>query len=388
MISGTLLRKVSRRRKRRPIAWRPPPFSIGQILAWADEYHASTGKWPHTKSGRTPGLEGTTWKTIDSALRVGCRGLSGKSSLLKLLYEQRGAGRLRDSSDLAIEQVLKWADAHYARHADWPSYQSGIVEDSPGNTWCGINSALMKGYRGLPGGTSLAQLLDAKRGVRNIRFLPDLTVKQILGWADEFHANHGCWPNDGSGPIAGTAGETWRAVVEALFGGKRGLKKSTLQQVLARHRGRRNHLRQSHYDEKTILKWADRYFAGHGHWPRVHSGPIPGTRDDTWFKVSTALSVGLRGLPSGSSLAKLLMERRGARYHAHRPPFDAGIIRRWAADYKEKHGKLPSRTSGPIDGSDGDTWKNVDQALKKGSRGLPGGSSLARFLNKPPRCKT
>jgi hypothetical protein len=388
MISGSLLRKVTRRRKRRPKAWRPAPLSIAQILDWADAHHARRGEWPNTNSGFVPGLTGLKWKTIDSALRVGCRGLSGKSSLLKLLYVQRGVGRLRDSSDLTVEQVLQWADAYHARHGQWPTAESGVVEESPGNTWCGINSALMGAFRGLPGGKWLAQLLADERDFRNIMNLPDLSIAQILRWADAYREAHGSWPDDRSGPIAGTAGETWRTVIDALFGGKRGLKKSTLQQVLARHRGRRNHMLLPPYDEKTILRWADRYFARHGQWPRVHSGPVPGRRNDTWFKVSTALSVGLRGLPGGSSLAKLLMEKRGARYHAHRPAFSRTMIRKWAAAYKKKHGKLPSRESGRIAGSDGDTWRNVDLALRNGGRGLPGGSTLARFLNKPPRCGT
>jgi hypothetical protein len=387
MISGSLLRKITRRKARRRKVWRPPPLSIGQILDWADEHHARTGQWPNTTSGRTAGPDRMKWKTIDSALRMRCRGLTIKTSLSRLLYEQRGVGRLRDSSDLSVEQVLGWADAYHAQHGDWPTYQSGLVDGSPGNTWCGVNSALLNGFRGLPSGRSLASLLDDERGVRNIRNLPDLTIREILAWADAYYAEQGRWPDDDSGPIAESGGETWRAVVEALLGGKRGLKKSTLQQLLARHRGRRNHLQLQPYDVKTILRWADRYFARHGDWPTVRSGPIPGAPQETWFKVSTALSVGLRGLPKGSSLAKLLMKHRGARYDAHRPPLDPAAIRRWAAAYQKKHGKLPSRQSGPIPGSDGDTWRNVDLALRNGNRGLPGSSSLARFLNKPKRSK-
>jgi hypothetical protein len=387
MISGSLLRKITRRRKRRRNAWRPSPLSTTQILAWADAYYVRTGKWPNTNSGRVPGLEGEKWKTIDSALRLPCRGISVKTSLLKLLFEERGVGRLRDNSDLTVPQVLAWADIHHARHGHWPTAESGLVEDSPGNSWCGINSALISGFRGLPSGKSLAQWLADERGFRNIMNLPDLSIDEILAWADDHHGSHGRWPDSDSGPIAGTRGETWRTVTDALFGGKRGLKKSTLQRLLAKHRGRRNHLLLRPYDEQTILRWADRYHARHGQWPRVHTGPIPGTQDETWFKVSTALTVGLRGLPGGSSLAILLMEHRGARYDAHRPPLVKSQIRKWAAAYKKRHGKLPSRQSGPIPRSDGDTWLIVDLALRNGHRGLPGGSSLAKFLNKPPRTK-
>jgi hypothetical protein len=40
MLSGSLLRKIKRRRKRRPKAWRPPPLTIEQILTWADEHQS------------------------------------------------------------------------------------------------------------------------------------------------------------------------------------------------------------------------------------------------------------------------------------------------------------------------------------------------------------
>jgi hypothetical protein len=43
MLPASLLRKINRRRKRRPEAWQPPPLTINQILAWADDHHARTG---------------------------------------------------------------------------------------------------------------------------------------------------------------------------------------------------------------------------------------------------------------------------------------------------------------------------------------------------------
>ena len=61
---------------------------------------------------------------------------------------------------------------------------SGDVMDAPGETWAIINGSLSKGRRGLPSGSTLAQLLEENRGVRNKQNLPGLTVDQILQWAD------------------------------------------------------------------------------------------------------------------------------------------------------------------------------------------------------------
>jgi hypothetical protein len=387
MVFAASYSKRIRRTRRRTQAWRPPPLTIGQILKWADDFQRRTGKWPNVNSGPVRKVDDLTWKRIDSALRQGCRGLSVRSTLGRVLYENRGVGRLRDRAALSVEKVLAWADAHRLRHHVWPTAVNGIVDDSPGNTWCGINSALIHGLRGLPPGRSLAELLAEERGFRNIRRLPNLSVRRILRWADGYQAAHKRWPEPTSGKIPESGGETWRTVADALMEGKRGLKKTTLPSLLAKHRGRRNHMDLSTFDVNTVLRWADQYFARHQRWPTVKSGAIPGARGETWAKVSTALACGLRGLRGGSSLAKLLLDRRGVRYDAHRPPLHRTTIRRWAARFKKKHGKFPSRYSGPIPESDGDSWSNVELALYKGHRGLPGGMSLATLLKKPSRLK-
>ncbi len=51
------------------------PLSIDQILAWADDWLASHGRWPNINSGHIPGAIDDTWARIDDALRQGYRGL-------------------------------------------------------------------------------------------------------------------------------------------------------------------------------------------------------------------------------------------------------------------------------------------------------------------------
>ena len=88
------------------------------------------------------------------------------------------------SLPLTESQILEWADAHYKKTGDWPKVTSGEVLNAPGEKWMNIHAVLYAGGRGLPGGSSLAQLLAEKRGVRNVQDLPNLTVEQILKWAD------------------------------------------------------------------------------------------------------------------------------------------------------------------------------------------------------------
>jgi hypothetical protein len=65
-------------------------LTVGQILAWADAYHAHTGDWPRITAGAVAESPGETWRRVDNALRLGLRGLGGGSSLPRLLERERG----------------------------------------------------------------------------------------------------------------------------------------------------------------------------------------------------------------------------------------------------------------------------------------------------------
>jgi hypothetical protein len=150
---------------------------------------------------------------------------------------------------LTVEQFLAWVDAYPAVHGAWPDVRLmaglGPIDAAPGETWKAINFAL--GQRGLPGDSSLAELLAKHRvapaldvGARALlgklwaweqnRFpvkkpklrlrsrpvRPTLTISPILEWADAFRSAHGRWPSHSSGPIEHAPGETWSSLIEAL----------------------------------------------------------------------------------------------------------------------------------------------------------------------------
>ncbi len=214
---------------------------------------------------------------------------------------------------LTVAQILSWADAHLARTGGWLGCEGGHVLDDKNEKWENVNQALARGYRGLPGGDSLARLLDRERGRRNIGDLPDLTEGQIVAWAQEHRARTGEWPNENSGPVEGTRGEVWANVNQALRDGGRGLPGGdTLAGLLARRLGVRNLASTPRLTAEEILAWADAHRGRAGKWPGVGSGAIEGAPGETWRAVDDALRHGLRGLPGGSSLARLLAERLGA----------------------------------------------------------------------------
>jgi hypothetical protein len=61
----------------------------------------------------------------------------------------------------------------------------------------------------------------------------------------------------------------------------------------------------------AVVAWADAHHTRTGDWPKHKSGPIPEAPGEKWQGVENALRLGLRGLPGGSSLYRLLARERG-----------------------------------------------------------------------------
>jgi hypothetical protein len=360
-----------------------PSLTVEQILFWADAFHAKTGQWPTKKSGFIPEAPGEKWYFIDCALHNGGRGLTGGSSLPKLLAEQRGVRNRKQLPPFTEEQILSWADALHRKTGEWPTAKSGPIEDAPGETWTAVQVALRQGRRGLPGGSSLALLLGDQRGVRNLWTRPLLSEEQILCWADALHERTGQWPHSDSGPIPESPGDTWLAVNHALARGTRGLPRgSSLARLLAEERGVRNSAAPPLLSRKRILRWADRHFAREGKWPTMDSGRIQEAPEETWSAVDAALKKGSRGLRGGTSLALLLVKQRGKRSRITQPVLSQKKILEWCDAHFQRTGTWPNTATGEVVDAPGEKWKLIDSDLRQGQRGLTGGSSLARLLAK------
>lgn len=207
---------------------------------------------------------------------------------------------------------------------------------------------------------------------------------QILAWADDFHRRNGVWPRLTSGPVAPRHSEKWSYIDYALKRGRRGLPGgSSLMQVLRQHR-QVCHGDKRPLSEDLIFQWAQRHFRQTGMWPKAVDGPIPGSDGETWDNINHALIRGSRGLTGRSSLKKLLVGRQavppGIHQPLRRPEMPLERIWKWARAHHRRHDEWPGRDSGAIPGSDRETWAKVDAALNGGFRGLPDGSTLLTFL--------
>jgi hypothetical protein len=355
-----------------------PVLTVAGILAWADEYHRLTGDWPRVQDPPTGLPAGESWPAINASLGKGFRGLPGGSSLPQLLEEHRGVRNKLKPPPLTVEQVLAWADAYHKLTGRWPRADHPPTGLPAGETWGTVNDALSRGLRGLSGGTSLATLLQERRGVRNKQGLPPMTVKGILAWADAHHRLTGRWPRTDSPPEGLPAGETWCAVQSALNSGIRGLPGgSSLATLLQKHRGVRNTGALPPLTVEAILSWADAFRDAKGRWPRVcdKENPAAPTPGETWHRLDVALRQGLRGLPGGTSVTQLLAEHRGVAV-----PLTVVRILAWADAHHQATGGWPTAHSGVVPGTQGETWGKVDNCLRMGCRGLPKGGSLPRLL--------
>lgn len=190
-----------------------------------------TGRWPSCKDFTTityGPLKGESFGTIDKHLRDGGRGLPGGSSLYQLL-EEHGLG-----PKITEDDILDAAKFHFFQvkadmgQGKWPSSSdkteitSGPLE---GKTWKGIDTALRRGYFGLPSGTTLSKFLKA-HGCHNMLDPRDVVQAAQLHFEEtKRKTGRGKWPSSKdnnmikSGPLKG---EKWSSVHTAIRDGYRG----------------------------------------------------------------------------------------------------------------------------------------------------------------------
>lgn len=288
----------------------------------------------------------------------------------------RDSPSYRPARPLSVEEVLTWADNHFSARGQWPTARSGPVLDQPSETWAAIDNALRLGYRGLPIGQSLARLLSTHRAIREARDLSPLCIEIIAEWARAHYARTGCWPDSSSSePIPEAKADTWLSVANALRDGRRNLPAGlSLDDVTI-------NLRFAPLSISQIRAWADEYSRRHGRWPDRFSGAIEGQSGEDWLTVDRALKRGLRGLPKGSSLRKLLSEKtRLKAYRGKLVQLSLEDVLSWCDSYMASHGTWPTSRSGPVEQAKGHTWKGLDLALRLGRYGLRAGLSLDQLI--------
>lgn len=141
---------------------RRPDLTVEIIEEGVRRFHAEHGKAPTQLSGDATAYVGckTSWKSIDSRLRVGSCGFPGGDSLMETatrLGLRNGRGYKPSLSYAKIENAVR----HYIqRTGRTPHNKCGDATEDFGHpeTWSAIEGALQQGLRGLPGGSTLGKL--------------------------------------------------------------------------------------------------------------------------------------------------------------------------------------------------------------------------------------
>lgn len=140
-------------------------------------------------------------------------------------------------------------------------------------------------------------------------FREPITKDQIALLAEHHKNMTGRWPTRDSGSvIGGSNGDTWFSYDKALRNSGRGIPdESSLAQLLSDRFGVPNKQALPRLTEDRLIELAVSFKETHGKWPNRCSGCVTnGSRTETWLSYNRALIEGGRGLPGGSSLAKLL----------------------------------------------------------------------------------
>jgi hypothetical protein len=92
---------------------------------------------------------------------------------------------------------------------------------------------------------------------------------------------------------------------------------------------------------------------------------------EQWELINNALHTGYRGLVGGSSLVRLLDEKRGVRNEPVRlGPLTDEQIRLWADRHCERVGSWPKYYSGPIAEAPDETWGESITPCERGGGDL------------------
>lgn len=207
-----------------------------------------------------------------------------------------------------------------------------------------------------------------------------LSPEFIVCRALEFFDKNGKPPPVKNGLVeGGYPGDTWCGYDFCLRNGYRGLPKlGSLAKLLSERCGFKYQCDIPDLCEESILSLAELYKEKHSKWPGQKSGPVEGGYPgDTWAVYELHLRDGGRGLPGGSSVAKLISSKHEHAHAKNRPELTYDFIIARASEYFDANSKYPAVRSGSVPGGHtGDTWFCYDQALREGLRGLPGGTSL------------
>ncbi len=377
-----------------------------KVAEQAKRFREKAGRLPVREDGPLPDYPDVTWKIVDDGFFAN---KGARTTLEKVLIE---AGLKEGEINLSESAIFDHALLYLKKHKRWPTRSSKMVETMPGETWAAWNSSLIKGFKGLSGGSSFFLLFKDK----------------VIEQAKKFEEMAGRLPTREDGPLPDYPDTTWEVIEDGFlaYAGAR----TTLEKILIEAGLKEGDLNLS---EDLIYSHALLFLKKHKRWPSVISGNVVTMPGEKWMNWQAALQAGVRGLPKDSSLfqslkgktveqAKKFEERagrlptredeslpdypdvtwemiddgflanQGYRTTLEKVLIEAGLkegelnlsenlIFDHALLYLQKHRRWPKQNSGDVETLKGERWgASLNNCLRKGRRGLPGGSSLPLLI--------
>lgn len=338
-----------------------PNLTIDQVLAYIDTFYERYGKWPMVTSEPVDGMT-FGWKSLDSYLRAGLRGLPSGLSVANVLEKYRGVQNIYNQRPLTVKWIVKEMRRHNELTGHYPTQASGKIHLT-GETWAGVEIALARCIRGIEEKSSIAKLREQYLGVTNKKNQPPLSLDWVEEQIRRFYRDTAQFPSQESGAIPDSA-ETWSRVHGALYSGSRGIKRKVSLSTLVREvLGVK-----VSFTSQDIETWVRAYQLEHNKFPSQKTGDIPGTPFN-WRQVDYALYYGFPGRRGDQSLSQFISERFGVKNRSAPPKL---TLKQICADidcYFRRHRTWPTATSGKVSGKD-ETFQSYAMALWRGSRGL------------------
>ena len=307
------------------------------------------------------------------ALETSIANYTQAAELRLLAARERKAARRGMVLDEAL--IIASANDHLERTGRLPTAScKASLSRYPDWNWVKVNNAGTRGSHGLTKGRTVSHILDS---------CAQLTEEQIRAAALDYRSRHGRLPTElADEPFpSGIRKDSWRKIDYAARIGARGLAPGGSLSAILRP------LRE--ITEAKIIAAAERFRSVHGRLPsnRVLER-VPELRNLSWRAIDGLARRGSCGLTPGRSLSAILAPIRpnGLRSsllgRLKKPPLNEKAIERAAFEHLHAYGKVPSNSSRePLAGLPGESWSAIDEAGRKGQRGLAKGRTVAEIVS-------
>ena len=305
------------------------------------------------------------------------------------------ADRLREAlekPDFTVEGLERAIRAYHAEHGKAPIQTSGDASPYLGwsqpEQWVHISACIRNGSRGLEALKAFGGLhgfcihLGLKEpDLENPNFTVDLLERAVRAFYDKYGKAPSVKSGNASPYLEWFHPESWRNVNACISNGSRGLesikKFGGLHGYCIHLKLKEPDLENPDFTVDQVERAIRAFHAEHGKAPSAvrhdASKYLGWTLPERWDNVDACIKTGRRGLKALKAFGSL------SKYCAHllklkNPDFTVDQVERAIRAFYAGHGKVPSAVSGDASKYLGWTlpeqWRNVDECIRNGSRGL------------------